>query len=317
MSPRTLAAGQRADLWILDVDTGEKTLRWQSSELLVEAPNWTADGWLVVNGDGKLWRLTEDGADEPEVVPTPGLDDLNNDHVLAPDGRHVFVSDSGDRQVHRVALPTADGHVSEAPVRMTAADDGLVHFLHGVSPDGAELAWIGLSVEDDGTVLTNIWCSAVTGEGVGPDQTTSPRLRQVTHDRFPDDGAEYSPDGQWLWFNSERGSTEPGHAQVFRMPVGGGEPEQLTFDERVNWFPHLSPDGRRVVYISFPPGTLGHPADHDVVLRELLLDQPDEQGRPTHRDLVWLFGGQGTINVNSWAPDSRRIAYVSYPQDAH
>jgi hypothetical protein len=25
-----------------------------------------------------------------------------------------------------------------------------------------------------------------------------------------------------------------------------------------------------------------------------------------------LFGGQGTINVNSWAPDSKRFAFVSY-----
>jgi hypothetical protein len=28
--------------------------------------------------------------------------------------------------------------------------------------------------------------------------------------------------------------------------------------------------------------------------------------------LVDLFGGQGTINVNSWAPDSRRFAFVRY-----
>ena len=92
-------------------------------------------------------------------------------------------------------------------------------------------------------------------------------------------------------------------------PDGSGV-EQLTYDERVNWFPHLSPDGRRMAYVSFPPGTLGHPADRDVILR---LCAPDGTGI---RDLVRLHGGQGTMNVNSWAPDSRRLAYVDYPVDA-
>ena len=83
--------------------------------------------------------------------------------------------------------------------------------------------------------------------------------------------------------------------------------EQLTFDERVNWFPHLSPDGTKVVYLSFPPGTTGHPANKDVILRTMSPDGAD------HRDVVAFFGGQGTINVNSWAPDSKRFAYVAYP----
>ncbi|WP_203567963.1 PD40 domain-containing protein [Aestuariimicrobium ganziense] len=313
---RAFRPGQRADLWIHDIETGESTLRHRSESVLFEAPNWTLDGqWLVINGDGKLWRISVDGEDEPEHIPTPGLDDLNNDHVLDPDGRHVFVSNSGDFQVHRVALPDENGEVTEQPMQVTASDGGIWHFLHGVSPDGAELAWIGLSGLDAhgqanaDKVRTNIFCTTV-GPVDGLDET--PGLRQLTEGDAPHDGSEYSPDGEWIWFNSERNSSTPGHAQVFRMPVGGGEPEQFTFDERVNWFPHLSPDGRRIVYISFPPGTEGHPADLDVILRELLLDDRDEQGRPTHRDLTAIFGGQGTINVNSWAPDSKRFAYVAY-----
>lgn len=292
MPGRQFLPGQHAELWILDVDSGEKRLRWRSDELLFEAPNWTRDGWLLINGDGLLFRLTADGDDEPEQLFTGEAPDLNNDHVLAPDGRHVYCSSSHDFHIYRVPLPGTEGEAQ----RVTQDDGGTWHFLHGVSPDGRELAWIGLSRLDQDTWRTNIHVSPADGSG---------EQRQLTDDEFPDDGSEYSPDGQWLWFNSERGSATPGHAQLFRMPVGGGEPEQFTSDERVNWFPHLSPDGRRIVYVSFEPGTLGHPENRPVILRELL-------GKDQHRDLVEVFGGQGTMNVNSWAPDNRRIAYVAY-----
>jgi Tol biopolymer transport system component len=122
----------------------------------------------------------------------------------------------------------------------------------------------------------------------------------------PHDGPEYSPDGEWIYFNSERASDRPGHAQIFRMRPNGTGIEQLTSDVRVNWFPHISPDGEQVVYISYPEGTLGHPADRQVILR---LMSPDGGNI---RDLAAFNGGQGTINVNSWAPDSRRFAYVAY-----
>jgi Tol biopolymer transport system component len=92
------------------------------------------------------------------------------------------------------------------------------------------------------------------------------------------------------------------------MARDGSNIEQLTSDERVNWFPHVSPDGQRIAYVSFPPGTLGHPADRNVIVRMM-----EKDGRV--RDLVHLFGGQGTMNVTSWAPDSRRFAYVAYPID--
>jgi TolB protein len=130
---------------------------------------------------------------------------------------------------------------------------------------------------------------------------------QVTNDEHADDGSEYSPDGNWIYFNSERASTTPGHAQLFRIPVSGGAVEQLTFDERVNWFPHPAPDGSAVAYVSFPPGTLGHPADIDDVRLRLL----DTTGQI--REITSLFGGQGTMNVPSWSPDSKSFAYVAYP----
>lgn len=120
----------------------------------------------------------------------------------------------------------------------------------------------------------------------------------------PHDGPEYSPDGKWIYFNSERAS--PGHAQCFRMRADGTGIEQLTFDERVNWFPH--PPRREMGGLSeLSARHPGHPADKQVILR---LMRPDSGGR---RDVIAFWGGQGTINVNSWAPDSQRFAYGGLP----
>lgn len=299
--PRSLAPGQRSRIHVLDVDNGEDRILHESSEVLYEAPNWTLDGTrLILNGDGLLFSLPVDGADRgtgreadggaPQRIDLEGLPPLNNDHVLAPDGVTVYVS-ADDGRIHRA--PLAGGATEQV-----TQDDGHLHFLHGVSPDGSTLAYIGVLRREDGTWLPP-HVFTVPSSGGTP--------TQLTTGEFPEDGAEYSPDGEWIYFNSERGGVRPGHAQLFRMKADGTGQEQLTHDERVNWFPHLSPDGARVAYVSFPEGTLGHPADHAVILR---LCAPDGSGQ---RDLVHLHGGQGTINVNSWAPDSRRLAYVDYP----
>ncbi len=287
--PRQLRPGQRAELHIIDVATGNMTLRYVSESILIEAPNWTPDGGaLVVNGDGGLYRLGVDGGDLDQI-DLGDIPAINNDHVLSPDGHLAYVSsDDG----HIYAVPLAGGDIRR--VTNDRGDD-FRHYLHGVSPDGALLAFIGMRVFDGG-VTTNVY----TIPSAGGEET------QLTDDSFPDDGAEFSPDGQWIYFNSERGSVTPGHAQLFRMPVGGGTPEQLSDDERVNWFPHPSPDGDSLVYVSFPPGTEGHPADRDIIVR-----LRDKRGQV--RDLATIFGGQGTMNVPSWDPSGTRIAIVAYP----
>jgi TolB protein len=298
MPARTLRPRQRAELYVVDVVTGESTLVMSSSTLLFEAPNWTPDGQsLVVNGDGLLFLVPADGGD---IVPVPvgDIPPINNDHVLSPDGTTVYVSaDDG----HLYAVPLAPGPFDTGEPQRVSNDHGPTfhYYLHGVSPDGDLLAYIGLRENDDGSTTTNVYTIPTLG---GEDV-------QLTNDDFPDDGSEFSPDGRWIYFNSERGSSTPGHAQLFRMGRDGSNVEQLTNDERVNWFPHVSPDGQRVAYASFPSGTLGHPADRNVIVRLI-----ENDGRVS--DLVHLFGGQGTMNVGSWAPDNRRLAYVAYPIDA-
>jgi TolB protein len=288
--------GQRARLLTIDIGTGESTLVFESDTVLFEAPNWSPDGeWLVVNANGGMLRVPSGGGAAPTGVELEGLPAaVNNDHCIAPDGKSLLVT---ARDGHLYEVPWAGGEAR----RITADSDPELRFkyyLHGVSPDGRTLSAIGGGLDASGEWVTNVYTLPLAG---GPHT-------KLTDDPFPDDGAEFSPDGRELWFNSERpGDRAAGHAQLFRMALDGSGPTQVTHDERVNWFPHPSPDGRHVAYLSYPAGTVGHPPNEQVELRLIEL----EAG--TTRTLAAFFGGQGTTNVPGWSPDSRRVAYVEYP----
>jgi Tol biopolymer transport system component len=94
--------------------------------------------------------------------------------------------------------------------------------------------------------------------------------------------------------------------QIYRMRPDGSEQEALTSDELNNWFPHPSPDGQSLVFLSFEKGVTGHPPNKDVMLRRMTLADRKVDV------LARFFGGQGTINVPCWSPDGRRIAFVTY-----
>jgi TolB protein len=284
---RRLAAGQRCRILTFEIATGAATVVHTDDTVLFEAPNWTGDGRLVLNGDGLLWTMPADGSGPPRQVALDGIPELNNDHVLAPDGESIFLS-ADDGHLYRASLDGGRaGKITHEERK---------HFLHGVSPDGSTLAYVG--VENLRWDSATLWTIPVSG---GP---STP----LTSGHGPDDGPEYTPDGAWVYFNTERFSTVAGHAQIARVRPDGSGMEQLTHDERVNWFPHPAPAGDRFVYLSFPPGTEGHPADRTVELR---LVTGGDWATPV--TLAELPGGQGTINVNSWSPDGSRFAYVDYP----
>ncbi|WP_251045847.1 biopolymer transporter Tol [Arthrobacter sp. ISL-85] len=259
--------------------------------MLLEAPNWTRDGRaLILNGDGRLWRFDLAGSCLTEV-PLTRVPDLNNDHVLDPDGSGIFLSGE-DGHIYRV--PLAGGQAT----RITD-DDGSSHFLHGVSPDGGRLAYVDIAAGDFSRPgrLRTIPAAGGPPEGVDVGGGHC-------------DGPEYSPDGAWLYLNTESFSTVRGHAQLARVRPDGGQFERLVESGSVDWFPHLSPDGRLASYLRFPAGTQGHPADLPV---DVVLVSTSDWAAPLH---TWpVFGGQGTLNVNSWSPESNRFAYVAYPLD--
>jgi TolB protein len=289
---RELEPGQLCQIWIHDTGSGENVLVLETGEILLEAPNWTLQGdALILNGAGTLWRVP---LNSPELTPIKidGVPPLNNDHVLAPDGKHVFLSAYDDW--HLYCAPLKGG----AAVRISGKEGpaGLLHFLHGVSPDGKQLAFVGVNVDDKFKFVSAKICT-MNSDGTG--------FQQLTKGDALSDGPEYSPDGQWLYFNTETFSK---NAQIARMRIDGSEITRLSFSQTVDWFPHLSPDGRTVVCLAFPPDTMGHPANLWVELMVVHDDQWDKARRA-----VRLFGGQGTINVNSWSPDNQRFAYVAYP----
>ncbi|SDS64742.1 TolB family protein [Microlunatus soli] len=288
MAYRSLHQDQVARIHVHDAADGTDTVIFEDPDVLLEAPNWSLDGRaLLLNGNGVLWSLAPEAGSSPATITHDGLPDINNDHVLDPDGESIYLS-AADGHIYRAAL-------SGGPVTKITPDDGLKHYLHGVSPDSKRLAYVQMSAQGVPGVLMII--PATGGE---------PTLVDTGAGHI--DGPEWSPDGQWLYLNSEHWATEPGHAQVCRIRESGGTLERLVESGTVDWFPHLSPDGSKAVYIEFPTGTQGHPADLPV---NLVVVNTTDWTTPLER--ISLPGGQGTINVNSWSPDSTRFAYVSYP----
>jgi TolB protein len=251
-----------------------------SSPSHFEAPNWSRDGtYFVFNREGHILRLPVDGG-TPAPIDTGTAIHCNNDHGISPDSTQLAISDQSqpDQKSSVYILPIGGG----PPRRVT---ENSPSYWHGWSPDGKTLAFVGQRNGD-----FDIYTIPVTG-GEETRLTTAKGL---------DDGPEYSPDGKYIYFNSER----TGHMQIWRMRADGAEQEQITFDERNNWFPHISPDGKWMVFLSYGSEVTGHPPNKDVELR-LTKITAGKIGEITI--LAKLFGGQGTINVPSWSPDSSKL----------
>ncbi len=251
-----------------------------------EAPNWTRDGAaFIFNEDGHIKRLPIAGG-KPETIDTGFAVHCNNDHGISPDGKWLAISDQsqGDHQSIIYVLPLSGG----TPKRVTQNSPS---YWHGWSPDGKTLAYPG---QRNGEF--DIYTISVEGG----------EEKQLTTAKGLDDGSEYSPDGRYIYFNSVR----TGRMQIWRMKPDGSEQQQVTFDEFNNWFPHISPDGKWMVFISYGNEVEGHPENKDVTLRIMPLQDHRIDGKI--QVLAKLFGGQGTINVPSWSPDSKELAFVSY-----
>ncbi len=273
----------RSSLEILDIASGAVTTVLRTDRH-IEAPNWAPSGdHLIVNGEGHLFRVPLD-APSLQPIACDGLSHLNNDHGISPDGETLVVSDSPGRGTSVIyTLPAGGG----TPTRIT---ENAPSWWHGWSPDGGNLAY---------TCVRDGQFGIATCPATGGAETV------VISSAHHYDGPDYSHDGQWIWFNSDRGGT----MDLWRMRVDGSDPEQMTDDTLVNWFPHPSPDGRHVVFLSYAEGTEGHPADRDVTLRLMDLETGET------RTLEHLFGGQGTLNVPCWAPDGHRFTYMRYGRD--
>lgn len=273
-------------LEILDITSGQRQIVYKTDDVF-EAPNWTLDGkTLIFNSQGRLYRFDLDKK-TTALIDTGEVVENNNDHVISFNGSMLGISSHVATENHMYnsivfTVPLTGGK----PKQITPIGPS---FLHGWSPDGKFLVYTGLR-------NGNFDIYRIPAEGGEEVQlTTTPGL---------DDGPEYTPDGMYIYFNSVRS----GRMQIWRMTPDGSDQEQLTDDEYNNWFPHISPDGKWVVFVTYLVNEV-EPSDHPAAKRVYLRMMPLDGGIP--KVLAYLYGGQGTMNVPSWSPDGKKIAFVS------
>jgi Tol biopolymer transport system component len=279
---------------IYDLKRRDSRVVYQA-EGIWEAPNWSRDGrFLLVNSQGRLFRVAVEGGSPPEPLAVDASLRANNDHDFSPDGKLLAISASSPTSKQsQVYVADADGSNHRLVVSATPS------YFHGWSPDGKYLSYVA---NRDGKQYDIYRVPA----GGGSEE-------RLTSNAANDDGSDYSPDGRWIYFNSERA----GGWNIWRMPAGGAGPnderaERVTSDALEDWFPHPSPDGKLVLFLSFPAGTKGH-NDRNLPVQLRMIPMPGDRVQEGAPQLVTeITGGQGTINVNSWSPDSTRFAFVTY-----
>jgi Tol biopolymer transport system component len=272
-------------LEILDIESGLRKVIYQSTTPF-EAPNWSRDGkFLVFNSNGLLYKISSDGG-KPELINTDFADTNNNDHGISPDGKQLVISHHSKNKIHNensviYTLPISGG----IPKQITEKSPS---YWHGWSPDGKYLIYTAKR--------NNQW-------DIYRIPATGGEEKQLTDNTFLNDGSEYSTDGNYIWFNSNRTAT----MEIWRMNQDGSEQTQITNGGFQNWFAHQSPDGKQLIILSYPPEVNSgeHPYYKHVMLRLMNV------GEFNPKVIAHLYGGQGTINVPSWSPDSKKVAFVS------
>ncbi len=274
--------GSRLEL--LEVEKGIRKSVYTDPGSL-QGPNWTKDGKsLIYNQNGLLYNFDLQTL-IPSKINTDFANKNNNDHSLSFDGKMIGISsnqslpDSSNSVIYTVPI---HGGV---PKRITSKSPS---YLHGWSPDAKSLVYTGARGGD-----YDIYKISVNG-GKESRLTTAKGL---------DDGSEYSPDGRYIYFNSVRSGT----MQIWRMKPDGKNPEQMTSDEYNNWFPHISPDGKWMLFLSFSKEV--SPSDHPFYKQVYLRMMSVTGGKVSV--VAYVYGGQGSINVASWSPDSKKVAFVS------
>jgi len=273
---------------VMDVQTGHRKILYSAPNSL-QAPNWTRDGkYLIYNSEGLLYKYDLANG-SVNKLNTGVANQNNNDHVISFDGKQIAISNHvGEKRTSTLFILPISG--SDNPVQITSVDSGH-SYLHSWSTDGKKLVFTG---QRQG--VYDIYSIDIA----------SKKETRLTNTPTLDDSPEYSPDGKWIYFNSVRTGT----MKLWRMKPDGSNQEQITFDEYNDWFPHFSPDGKWIVFLSFPKEI--NPSDHPWYQKIYLRLMPASGGVP--KNIAYVFGGQGTINVPSWSPDSKRIAFVSNTQ---
>ncbi|NQU86488.1 MAG: TolB family protein [Mariniphaga sp.] len=254
-----------------------------------EAPNWMPDGnKLLFNMEGSIYKIpVESGS--LEKLNTDFANRNNNDHGISFDGKLLAISH------HRQGLNGGGSSVYVLPLEGGTPElvtEDTPSYWHGWNPNNKEVVYVA---QRDGRQIYDIYKNSIKGDK----EVALTNNKEGEHV----DGCEFSPDGKWVYYNGSHSGT----MQLWRMKPDGSGREQVTFDEYNDWFPHISPDGKWIAFISFL--TEVAPNSHPSFKRVMLRLMPASGGAP--KVIAYLYGGQGAINVPSWSPDSKHIAFVS------
>jgi hypothetical protein len=274
----------RSRITIMDLDGSSPKVVLDSPHRYA-APEWTPDGAsLIVNGGGKLWCLPASGG-TPAPIPTGSTGWVDINHAVSPDGQSLAFTAGPIWKV-----PVRGG----TPEKITAAPG---NWVHAWSPDGERLA-----------------LSSNRGQGldlfsISPDGGSE---RRLTTSPRADDAPQYSPDGRWIYFLSDRAGTR----DIWRIPASGAGPgdaqaEQITSDDREDAAPHPSPDGKWLIYLSYPPRTSFNAVDRDVLIRRIPLGS-GRSARTKPQNIARIVGGHGTLSARPFSPDGRKLVYASF-----
>ena len=286
----------RSRIFVYDLRDGSSKLVY-TADAIWEAPSWSPDGkYLISNSGGGIYKLAfnSDGTAAPERLPIPPEYRCNNDKAISPDGKMLaFSATLPPAKNSNVYLANADG------TNIRAMTTEVPSYFHGWSPDQKTLAFVA---QRGGSKDYNVLRMPAAG---GPEVAMTSKPEH-------NDGPDYSPDGRWVYINSDR----TGKQSIYRIKpdstsADDAKAELLLADGDEDWFPHPSPDGKKLVYIAYPAGTATH-NPRDVQVKLMLAGISNNKVDKSAKLLTSFSGGQGTLNVNSWAPDSQRFAYVSY-----
>ncbi|MDE7046770.1 MAG: hypothetical protein K2P25_02100 [Lachnospiraceae bacterium] len=274
-------------LCILDTETG-KVRKLHKYNKIVEAPNWLSDGdTLIYNSEGRIFRY-QISDDSEKIIDSGFCNNCNNDHVPSPNQQYLAVSHSDTGWMSQIYILPMEGGTPRLVTPNAPS------FLHGWSPDGKELAYCAFRKYDKKTAV-DIYKIDVEGG----------KEERLTKDNGFNDGPEYSPDGKEIWFNS----TRTGLMQIWKMNRDGTGQRQMTFENQNNWFAHISTDQKKVINIAYSKEGLD-PEEHlpNMAVEIWIMNYDGSERRKLHS----FFGGQGSVNVNSWSPDSKKLAFVMY-----